>query len=61
MSDAAPAPVVAKVVKAKKVAKPAAHPPFKAMLLAAIPPGHHQVCRGQQQGWRQEARHKSCP
>ena len=37
MADAAPAPVVAKVVKAKKVAKPAAHPPFKAMILAAIP------------------------
>ena len=35
MADAAPAPV--KVVKAKKVAKPAAHPPFKAMILAAIP------------------------
>ena len=36
MADAAPAPVV-KAVKAKKVAKPAAHPPFKAMILAAIP------------------------
>merc|ERR1711934_1169786 len=36
MADAAPAPVK-KVVKAKKVAKPAAHPPFKAMILAAIP------------------------
>ena len=37
MADAAPAPVMAKVVKAKKVAKPAAHPTFKAMFLAAIP------------------------
>merc|ERR1711874_327111 len=35
MADAAPAPVK-KVVKAKKVAKPAAHPPFKAMILTAI-------------------------
>merc|ERR1712108_80276 len=33
MADAAPAK---KVVKAKKVAKPAAHPPFKAMILTAI-------------------------
>merc|ERR1712158_256438 len=33
MADAAPAK---KVVKAKKVAKPAAHPPFKAMTLTAI-------------------------
>merc|ERR1711997_239919 len=33
MADAAPAK---KVVKAKKVAKPSAHPPFKAMILAAI-------------------------
>ena len=37
MADAAPAPApVKKVVKAKKVAKPAAHPPFKAMILTAI-------------------------
>merc|ERR1711997_643394 len=40
MADAAaptaPAPVK-KVAKAKKPAKPAAHPPFKAMILAAIP------------------------
>ena len=35
MADAAPAPVK-KVVKAKKPAKPAAHPPFKAMILTAI-------------------------
>merc|ERR1712010_179101 len=35
MADAAPAPVK-KVVKAKKAAKPAAHPPFKAMILTAI-------------------------
>merc|ERR1711997_901922 len=35
MADAAPAPAK-KVVKAKKVAKPAAHPPFKAMILTAI-------------------------
>merc|ERR1712060_742984 len=33
MADAAPAK---KVVKAKKVAKPAANPPFKAMILTAI-------------------------
>merc|ERR1711977_89286 len=33
MANAAPAK---KVVKAKKVAKPAAHPPFKAMILTAI-------------------------
>merc|ERR1712060_259169 len=33
MADAAPAK---RVVKAKKVAKPAAHPPFKAMILTAI-------------------------
>merc|ERR1712080_636028 len=33
MADAAP---VKKVVKAKKVAKPAAHPPFKTMILTAI-------------------------
>merc|ERR1712020_257395 len=33
MADAAPAK---KVVKAKKVAKPAAHPPFKVMILTAI-------------------------
>merc|ERR1712088_1227368 len=33
MADVAPAK---KVVKAKKVAKPAAHPPFKAMILTAI-------------------------
>merc|ERR1712080_750544 len=33
MADAAPAK---KVVKAKKVAKPAAHPPFKTMILTAI-------------------------
>merc|ERR1711997_712271 len=33
MADAAPAK---KVVKAKKVAKPAVHPPFKAMILTAI-------------------------
>merc|ERR1712241_946719 len=39
MADAAaPAPApVKKVAKAKKPAKPAAHPPFKAMILAAIP------------------------
>ena len=36
MADAAPAPIK-KVVKAKKVAKPAAHPSFKAMILTAIP------------------------
>merc|ERR1711974_331021 len=35
MAGAAPAPAK-KVVKAKKVAKPAAHPPFKAMILTAI-------------------------
>merc|ERR1712083_1169802 len=35
MADAAPAK---KVVKAKKVAKPAAHPPFEAMILTAIKP-----------------------
>merc|ERR1711981_908543 len=35
MADAAPAPAK-KVVKAKKVAKPVAHPPFKAMILTAI-------------------------
>jgi hypothetical protein len=33
MADAAPAK---KVVKAKKAAKPAAHPPFKAMIAAAL-------------------------
>ena len=36
-AEAAPAPApVKKVGKAKKVAKPAAHPPFKAMILTAI-------------------------
>merc|ERR1712244_164186 len=37
MADAAAPAPVKKVAKAKKPAKPAAHPPFKAMILAAIP------------------------
>merc|ERR1711997_484407 len=37
MADAAAPAPVKKVAKAKKPAKPSAHPPFKAMILAAIP------------------------
>jgi hypothetical protein len=36
MADAAPTAPAKKVAKAKKAAKPAAHPPFKAMITAAL-------------------------